>query len=112
MNKRLIIAIITGAILGIFCIIGVGIRLGFAGNELFLAATWFNRVVMGFVIGLAGNWQVVKSKNNYLYRGALIGLVISFAFYFSTGFVDLIGFVAGIIYGIIIDWIATKYSKK
>ncbi|HNQ17500.1 MAG TPA: hypothetical protein PKH60_05375 [Candidatus Woesebacteria bacterium] len=56
-NKRILVAVMTGAILGIFCIIGVSVRLGFAGNEVFILATWVNRVVMGLVIGLAPYYQ-------------------------------------------------------
>jgi hypothetical protein len=109
MKKRLTIALITGAILGIFCIIGVSMRLGFVGNEIFILATWVNRVVIGLVIGLAP-----KIKNNLLKtlsRGAFLGLIISGSFYLATNFLDTPGFVMGIIYGIIIDFTATKFGK-
>lgn len=109
MTKRIPIAITTGAILGIFCIIGVGYRFGYAGNELFLFATWFNRLLMGLVIGLAGSWQLIKNKYNPLLRGLLLGLIISFSFYLATDFRDLTGFIAGIFYGILIDYIASKF---
>lgn len=108
-NKRLIIATVTGAILGIFCIIGIGIRLGFAGNELFILATWVNRVIMGVVIGLAPYYKIKSNTKNVLFRGAFIGFIISGSFYLATSFKDTPGFVAGIVYGIIIDYIATKY---
>jgi hypothetical protein len=45
-------------------------------------------------------------------RGALLGLLVSFAFYSSTGFEDVIGFIAGIVYGIIIEFVALKLDKK
>lgn len=111
MKKRIILALITGALLGVFCIIGIGYRFGFAENELFLFATWFNRLVMGFVIGIAGSLIFLKNKNNFLVRGTIIGLTISFSFYVSTNFRDPKGFIAGIVYGIIIDYISTKFSK-
>ncbi|MFH1667604.1 MAG: hypothetical protein ABH884_01100 [Candidatus Komeilibacteria bacterium] len=111
MKKRLTIAIITGAVLGIFCVIGVGFRLGFSGNEIFILATWFNRVVMGLIIGLAGSLVVIRGEKNYLVRGFVLGLIISFSLYIATEFRDLVGFIAGIVYGLIIDYIATKYSK-
>lgn len=104
--KRLKLGIITGAILGIFCIIGVSLRLGFVGNELFILATYINRVIMGIIIGLLPN----KTKNPIL-RGALFGTLISGNLYLATNFLDLPGTIAGIVYGIIIDYIATKYSK-
>ncbi len=108
-NKRLLIAIITGAVLGIFCIIGVSARLGFAGNELFIFSTWLNRVVMGMVIGLICS-GMKKSSPFVLLRGAFLGLVISGSFYLATDFRDTLGFFAGIVYGMIIDYVATKYE--
>jgi len=110
MKKRIYTATITGAILGIFCIIGVGFRLGFSGNEILLFSTWFNRIVMGFAIGLASPIKISK-KHNTISRGLLFGLIFSFAHYASSNFTDLIGFIAGIFYGIIIDYFATKAEK-
>ena len=65
---------------------------------------------MGLVIGLAGSWQFIKGKNNTFLRGLSLGLLISLALFLSTGLRDPMGFAAGIIYGLIIDLIATKYS--
>ncbi|ACV12455.1 hypothetical protein Huta_2288 [Halorhabdus utahensis DSM 12940] len=110
MKRRLAIGILTGAFLGIFCIFGVGLRIGFAGNELFLFSMWYNRVVMGLVIGLAGGLQVVDSKYNVYVRGLLLGLVVSAAVTFTSEFRDLPSFAAGVAYGVIIDWVATRYS--
>ncbi|MBU1111279.1 MAG: hypothetical protein KJ896_00745, partial [Nanoarchaeota archaeon] len=80
-NKRITIALITGAILGIFCIIGISLRLGFVGNELFILATWINRVIMGLVIGLAPYYKIKNSTRNSLLRGALLGFIISGSLY-------------------------------
>ncbi|MBN1923861.1 MAG: hypothetical protein JW791_03830 [Nanoarchaeota archaeon] len=104
--KRLPLAVLAGALLGIFCIIGVGGRLGFEGNELFLFATWYNRVLMGVVIGV-----LPKIKKGVLLRGVVFGLLISLAFLLSTGLRDWMGFFAGIAYGAIIDFTASKYAK-
>ena len=109
MNKRILASTIIGSLLGIFCIIGISLRMGFVGNELFIFATWINRVVMGFVVGLAGGF-IFKKKSNLVYlRGAIIGLIISGSFYIATSFKDIPGFFVGIVYGIIIDYVATKY---
>ncbi len=110
-NKRLFVAIVTGAVLGIFCIIGISIRLGFAGNELFILATWINRVILGLVIGLAPHYKIKNDTKNILFRGAFFGLIISGSFYLATAFKDTPGFIAGIVYGIIIDYVATRYEK-
>lgn len=105
-NKRFTISVILGAILGIFCIIGAGLRLGFSGNELFLFATWYNRVILGIVIGL-----LPKTKFNTIIRGGVIGLVVSLSLFLATNFRDVPGFFAGVAYGMIIDYIASKYAK-
>ncbi len=110
-NKRLTISIVTGAILGILCIIGISIRMGFVGNELFILATWVNRVVMGLIIGLAPYYKIKNDTKNILFRGAFFGFIISGSFYLATAFKDTPGFIAGIVYGMIIDYIATRYSK-
>ncbi len=63
--------------------------------------------MMGLVIGLAvgtPGWPKVIG------RGAFFGLVVSLAFYLSTGFIDVVSFLAGIVYGIIIEYIAFKYG--
>lgn len=110
-NKRLVIALVTGAALGVFCIIGISVRLGFEGNELFMFATWVNRIVIGLVIGLASSFVIKENFRNILFRGAMLGLIISGSFYLATNFYDTSGFFAGIIYGMIIDYVATKYAK-
>ncbi|MBW8381203.1 MAG: hypothetical protein K0M69_01605, partial [Youngiibacter sp.] len=43
------------------------------------------------------------SRSRGLFRGAFLGLLVSFAFYSSTGFEDPISFVAGILYGVILE---------
>ncbi|MGY5852161.1 MAG: hypothetical protein RTU92_01185 [Candidatus Thorarchaeota archaeon] len=109
---RLWKSIVLGALLGIFCIIGVGTRIGFIPeNTLFLIGMWYNRVVMGFLVGLAGDLTLLKSKTpNSLLRGALLGLFVSLAISLSSGFRDGPALFAGIAYGIIIDVLVT-YKK-
>ena len=111
-KKRLKTALISGALLGIFCIAGVGLRLGFVGNELFLFATWYNRLIMGLVIGLAGGITLIKGKYNPLVRGLLLGTMVSLALFLSTEMRDPLGFMAGVVYGPIIDIVASRYSEE
>jgi len=107
LTQRMKVSLITGAILGIVCIIGASIRAGFDLDAAYLFAFWYNRLLMGFVIGLLdGKLGLPK----VLYRGAGIGLLVSFAFYSSIGFGDPVGFIAGIIYGVIIEYVAFKYG--
>lgn len=108
LNNRLQLSVLTGAILGVLCIIGSGIRFGYNGNEIFLLALWYNRLIMGVVFGLLDDEQGIK----IIIRGAILGFLISFAFYLSTGFKDIIALFAGIGYGVIIDFMASSYIKK
>lgn len=110
-NKRLNVSLLAGAALGIFCIIGITVRMGYAGNELFILATWVNRVVIGLVVGLASSYIVKDNLKSILLRGAVLGLIVSGSFYLATNFYDTPGFFMGIIYGMIIDYVATKYAK-
>lgn len=117
-RKRLGIAILTGVLLGVLCIIGVGLRLpgGYLANWVFLIGMWYNRVIMGVVIGLADELVIIKGENNRMWanaivRGLLFGLFVSAAIFLSTEFRDIPSFFAGIVYGIIIDLVATALSR-
>ena len=107
-HKRLIISLITGALLGVVCIIGAQLRSGFERETIYLFAFWFNRLLLGLVLGLLQSIPLKKA----LLRGLLVGLVISFSFYSATGFDDLMGFIAGIFYGIIIEYVAFIFNKN
>ena len=90
-------------------IIGAIIRHGgLAGRELFIGALYYNRLLMGLLIGLAGELRITRGGSNWIVRGALLGTLVSFAFYFSTGFEDVVSFLAGTIYGIIIELVARR----
>ncbi len=108
---RVLIAVVTGALLGILCIVGVGTRIGFEGNEMFLFAMWYNRVVMGLLIGLAHDVKIIESERNFLVRGFLLGLVVTLAITFTSEFRDWPSFFAGLAYGPIIDWAATRFGE-
>jgi hypothetical protein len=105
----MLICIITGAILGVVCIIGAQLRSGFEYGAVYLFSFWFNRLLMGIVIGLAWNYV---NKVQAIARGAILGLLVSFAFYSSTGFADIIGLIAGIIYGVIIEYLVLRIGKR
>lgn len=118
-RKRLGIAILTGALLGILCIIGVGARIpgGYFANIIFLIGMWYNRVIMGLVIGFADEIVIIKGENNRMWantiiRGLLFGIIVSVAIFLSTEFRDIPSLFAGIAYGVIIDLVATAFSRK
>ncbi len=110
LQQRMKIALLMGVILGIVCIIGASVRSDTTPQWHWLFALWYNRLLMGGVIGLS-IWRSNK-MSVVLLRGGTIGLIVSFAFYSATGFADVISFLAGIIYGMIIDFSATRYSKS
>lgn len=111
-NKRLVAALATGVILGFLCIVGMIVRRGFEGNELFILATWVNRIIIGLVIGLASAYKIKDNFKSILLRGAVLGFIVSGSFYIATNFYDTPGFIMGIIYGMIIDYVATKIELR
>lgn len=100
MTKRMKVALIGGALLGIVCVIGAYIRSGFTASPDFVFSLWYNRVLLGLIVGAP--WASTV-RNKALLRGAFLGLLVSFAFYSSTGFQDPISFVAGVVYGVILE---------
>lgn len=107
-KKRLSAALVSGAVLGVFCILGGGVRLGWQGNQLLLFSLWYNRLLMGLVIGLAGSLTVVGGKLNWLVRGALLGLGVSAGYFLTAGAGDWVSFLAGLVYGVLIEYFLTR----
>jgi len=101
MNKRMRVSLIGGALLGLICVAGAYIRSGFTASPNFVFSLWYNRVIIGLVIGAP--WKK-KEKIKVFIRGGILGLLVSFAFYASTGFQDPVSFVAGVVYGVILEW--------
>lgn len=106
-TKRMAACVASGAILGVVCIVGALIRSGFQSEFYYLFSLWYNRLVMGLLIGAA--WKTLKLPKA-IARGAILGLIVSFAFYSSTGFKDIVSFLAGIVYGIIIEYVAYRFG--
>jgi uncharacterized membrane protein len=100
MKKRMAMALVGGALLGIICVVGAYVRSGFTASPMIVFSLWYNRVVIGLVVGAP--WPVTE-KVKSLIRGALLGLLVSFAYYSSTGFADPVSFLAGIVYGVILE---------
>lgn len=111
-SKRLWISIGMGAILGIFCIIGVSQRVpsNIENVPMYLAAAWYNRVIMGMIIGLSGDLTIgqLKGLPNQILRGAIVGLIVSFAFGLFSQTPEYLYIGAGIIFGIINDVVTSR----
>lgn len=98
--KRLLHGSLWGLILGVVCVLGAMLRAGEVLSFEYLFAFWYNRLLMGIVIGLFPVWTLRES----LIRGAIIGLLVSFAFFSATSYQDWIGFLFGAIYGMIVEY--------
>ncbi len=117
--KRFWISTLTGAILGVACIIGVGQRIPgtYAENIVYLMGIWLLRVILGMTIGLAEGITFLKGEKwekwlNAGIRGILFGLVFSVALLLIDPFFSFATFGAGIAYGPITDLTATWLGKK
>jgi len=63
---------------------------------------------MGLVIGLFSSQYKLHIL---LLRGAILGALVSLAFNSATGFSDIIGFLASVLYGVIIEFVLFKVVK-
>ena len=108
MKKRILIGAITGAILGVFCIIGAQSRYEGILSNTYLLSFWLNRLLMGLFLALLPNCKVLWKL---LLRGVIVGLFIGFTFYSATEFYDLTGFLVSGVYGIIIAFVIYKIDE-
>ena len=109
--KRLLIALVVSAVLGFFCAYGtsfVEIE-GFEITLPYLLTIFYARLLIGFFVGIGDNVELIKKKyQNAALRGALFGLITSIVIAFYGG--GEIFIIFGIIYGIITDVVATRFS--
>lgn len=111
--KRLIICLIGGAITGILCVLGMKSGGNVAVTPAIIAGGIGNRILIGFVISIS-QWKI-----NYLLHGALIGIIVTLSSSVAiiAGNVDagMTGFlmytVAGAVWGLLIELVATKVFK-
>ena len=76
-------------------------------ETMILLSIVYNRALIGFVIGLTGNIKIHPAT-----RGAIIGIIVGTAMAIPLGLeAILVLTVFNIIYGILIDIIATKFSE-
>jgi hypothetical protein len=112
--NRMLIALGLGAIFGAFCAWATStapIPAEWLTIE-FLIYIWYNRLILGFIIGYAEKIKFIESKyGNAAIRGAILGTILSVILIIISGLPAISYLFAGTIYGIIIDVIATKFSK-
>ncbi|MFW5898393.1 MAG: hypothetical protein ACOCT7_00900, partial [Candidatus Saliniplasma sp.] len=71
---------------------------------------WYNRIVIGLMIGLAYDIKIIDSDKNFIIRGLLLGLIVSLTITFTSEFRDWPSLFAGIAYGLVIDFVATRFG--
>ncbi len=113
--RRVGISVAFGSILGVLCIVGVGSRIpgGYLGNMIYLIGMWYNRLIMGMLIGFVDDVVLIGEREdlgNSLVRGLIFGFLVSSAIFLSTEFRDLPSLFAGFAYGVIIDAVATRLT--
>jgi hypothetical protein len=109
-GKRMKVCLLGGVISACICLTGRQIIFGFPDiTWANIAATVANRLLLGFTIGLSC-WKL-----NHFLHGAVLGLILSASV--SIGFIpdDVLAFFlytsAGILYGIMIEWLSTDVFK-
>jgi hypothetical protein len=110
LRKRVITAALVGALLGVVCILGASQRVGgWAGHELMLVGLWFNRLLMGLVIG-SSIMPLYEKKiwHNHYLISATWGLLLGLGWYLASGLEDLTAFLVSILYGLIIEFFARR----
>ncbi|UCD03175.1 MAG: hypothetical protein JSV63_00885 [Candidatus Aenigmatarchaeota archaeon] len=111
--KRMGIALTLAGIFGFFCAWGTSnVEIpGFEMTMPYLLTIFYGRLLVGLVIGLAEHVKLVAGEmKNAAVRGGILGAIVTvvISFYGGAGVFIL----AGIIYGIITDVLATRFGKK
>ena len=109
--KRLIISLIIGALSGLFCIFWTYLEMSsFKTTLQYLLTLFYNRLLIGFTVAISESLKIInRDPQNSILRGAIIGAIISVALYIQTGSLSFIP--AGIVFGVIADFLATKYGS-
>lgn len=118
--KRLIISTVSGALLGVLCIIGIGSRIfdgAYLENIVYLLGIWMSRLVLGVTIGFVQDFIIIpgmgwKKWINTGIRGIFFGLLFSTTVLLMDPHFNFMTFGAGIVYGLITDLVATFFTKE
>ena len=111
-TKRMGIALIVAALFGAFCAYGTYTAdiPGFEVTLPYLLTIFYSRLMIGLVIGLSEDIKLLKNETqNSITRGALMGGIVSIGISFFGGAEIFIAF--GIVYGILTDFLATKFGS-
>jgi hypothetical protein len=104
--RRIKISVALGVAAGAICLYGTWTSIPGVLTLPILATIFYDRVLLGFVVGIAYGLKI-----HPLIRGAIIGAVVSLLIAIPSGIIGgalLMG--AGVVYGIVTDLVATKFS--
>ncbi|MHA1270958.1 MAG: hypothetical protein ACTSPY_14285 [Candidatus Helarchaeota archaeon] len=117
--KRLFYSILLGVIFGAICATGVYFLIPettlIPNRYLYIAGAFYNRIIMGSLIGFAEELKLIKNKNdtfNSIIRGAILGIFVSVGFGLLQAYTNINFFIMGIIFGLLNDLITTKLTKS
>lgn len=109
-RRRLVVCLCGGILAAIICVTGAHLRGALTHvSKGVLTASIANRLLLGFVIAIS-HWRL-----HYLLHGGILGLLVSLVT--SLGFVgtNMVNFIsytaAGIVYGVMIEFLATVAFK-
>jgi hypothetical protein len=106
-TRRIKISVALGVVAGAICLYVTLTSIPGVLTLPVLATIFYDRVLLGFVVGIAYGLKI-----HPFIRGAIIGAVVSLLIAIPSGIIGgalLMG--AGIVYGMIIDLVATKFSR-
>ncbi len=110
--KRMGIALFVAALCGLFCAYGTA-NTQVPGLEItmpLLLTIFYARLLIGFVVGLSEQVKLLgKEPHNSIVRGAVMGAIVSIGVSFFGGGAIMTAF--GIVYGIITDFLATRFGS-
>jgi len=103
---------ILGVVAGLLCI-GGSVFLNPGISAMYLFHIMYLRIVLGFFIGILDNIKLIEHKiGNPIIRGAIIGAILSIPLLMVPVPTNLNYLIAGIVFGILIDFIASKVINE
>ncbi len=107
--KRYLICLLGGFIAAGVCVFGMMSSAKIQVTTPIILATAGNRILIGFVLGISG-WRV-----HWTWHGIMVGLIVTLSSAVAIlpewqGFIDYT--LAGMVYGFLIEWTATKIFRQ
>lgn len=107
--KRLTVCLALSVLFGSVCVYGTT-NVNPPATRLtipYLATVFYNRIILGLMVWLADDVKITgKERTNVIVRGGLLGAIVSVGISFQGRVAPFVG--AGIVYGVLTDWLATR----